>query len=201
MSDWIEWGGGECPVPRGTRVDVQHRDGDVFYDYPAGESGPAENWEYNRCGGDIIHYRLHKSETETRIANLERELEALKRARVEESNKRWEPSKGIYWINRAGEIHKQNEPNRDFAYFGTERSTHKLAQEARDKMWIHNRALAYVHEHAPDWDGSDPWSVFSLDGGDYFAGKSDPTAIGEVTGPQYVMKKLADDLNSGRVTL
>ena len=198
MSDWIEWGGGECPVPRGTRVDVQHRDGDVFYDYPAGESGPAENWEYNRCGGDINHYRLHKSETETRIANLERELEALKRARVEPE--KWDPVGGDWSIGGEGGI--RNAPRYpEFAAFGTERPTRELAEKARDKMRIHNRALAYVHEHAPEWDGTNPWSVFSLDGGDYFAGKSDPTAIGEVTGPQYVMKKLADDLNSGRVVL
>lgn len=27
--DWIEWGGGECPVPPGTIVDVRYRSGQV----------------------------------------------------------------------------------------------------------------------------------------------------------------------------
>lgn len=27
---WIEWGGGECPVPAGTKIDVRDVDGEVW---------------------------------------------------------------------------------------------------------------------------------------------------------------------------
>ena len=194
MSDWIMWLGGKCPVAPSALVDVELRDGEIWL----GEKADGLGWRYEYGDGDIVSYRLHKSETDTRIANLERELEALKRARAEPE--KWDPVGGDWTIGGEGGIRNASRYP-EFAAFGTERPTRELAEKARDKMRVHNRALAYVHEHAPDWDGTDPWSVFSLDGGDYFAGKSDPTAIGEVTGPQYVMKKLADDLNSGRVTL
>ena len=205
MSDWIEWDGGDCPVPRGTRVDVQHRDGDVFYNCPAGEQGPARFWAYNRCGGDIIHYRLHKpkSEIDTRIANLERELEALKRARAAESElDKWEPEGGNWTIGGEGSIRRAPAYS-DFAAFGTERPTRELAEKARDAMRVHNRALAYVHELAPGWDGTGAHAVeyVGTTHPRWVALLSNHTSVGTVTGPRHVMQKLADDLNSGRVVL
>ena len=66
---WIEWGGGECPVPRGTLVDVRYRNGDENHHVGAGlsfcdtGSNPdlnAEDWSKDNSSSDIIAYRLHQ---------------------------------------------------------------------------------------------------------------------------------------------
>ncbi len=67
-SEWIEWQGGECPVPTGTVVDVQYRDGDRQYTGPAGvcrptwgrDASPAFWRDVNGCN-DIVRYRLNNS--------------------------------------------------------------------------------------------------------------------------------------------
>lgn len=63
--EFIPWGGGECPVPLGTLVDVKHRDGDCYTRQKAGfpeqddgEVGYAEDWSHSNCPGDIIGYRI-----------------------------------------------------------------------------------------------------------------------------------------------
>lgn len=64
---WIEWGGGECPVPNGTLVDVQYRDGSYKYKLHANvndpkvwnDAGPAF-WLNEEMAGDIVAYRLSK---------------------------------------------------------------------------------------------------------------------------------------------
>ena len=66
---WIEWNGGECPVPEGTLVDVRYRNGKENYHVKAGvmedSGGSAPDWSATRWSnwdtyGDIIAYRLHK---------------------------------------------------------------------------------------------------------------------------------------------
>lgn len=65
---WIEWGGGECQVPRGTLVDVKYLCGDVNRHIKAGEpdsSGSidtafAVRWSKLGAEYDIIAYRLHQ---------------------------------------------------------------------------------------------------------------------------------------------
>lgn len=66
---WIEWGGGECPVPTGTLVDVRYRNGEENHHIGAGisfddtGSNPdrnAEDWNNDGSPFDIISYRLHK---------------------------------------------------------------------------------------------------------------------------------------------
>lgn len=53
---WIEWSGGECPVPTGTRVDVQFRSGDV-----GTLRGPqAWLWHHFDSVIDILRYRIAK---------------------------------------------------------------------------------------------------------------------------------------------
>lgn len=57
---WIEWYGGECPVPAGTLVDFEHHDGDVYYARPAGEE-EASDWSIDTSWptpGDIVRWRL-----------------------------------------------------------------------------------------------------------------------------------------------
>lgn len=59
---WIEWLGGECPVPMGTLVDVKYRDGGEASCVPAGKfvSGGrfAVEWDHSGVNGDIVAYRL-----------------------------------------------------------------------------------------------------------------------------------------------
>lgn len=56
---WIEWGGGDCPVPKGTLVDVKHRDGEVYFNVLAGIPGCAEDWTHEHTNKrDIVRYRM-----------------------------------------------------------------------------------------------------------------------------------------------
>ncbi len=60
MSEWIEWKGGECPVP-GKKVSVMFRGAGT-----GAESGPglAEVWDWEHDGekfnGEIVAYRIIK---------------------------------------------------------------------------------------------------------------------------------------------
>lgn len=53
---WIEWKGGECPVPQGTLVDIKLRDGRTVYDGNCG----GFRWSHTGMTGDIIAYRIVK---------------------------------------------------------------------------------------------------------------------------------------------
>ncbi len=71
---WIEWGGGECPVPCGTIVDVKHRCGAVSGNQQAWPKHHKESdvvvnpfsnagqafWRHENSVVDIIAYRLHQ---------------------------------------------------------------------------------------------------------------------------------------------
>lgn len=59
---WIEWNGGEQPIPNGSIADVKYRDGTVQLLMPIPGGGPsydyvAYNWSHNGLAGDIIAYR------------------------------------------------------------------------------------------------------------------------------------------------
>lgn len=64
MNDWINWNGGECPVPEGTLVDVKHRDGHEYCGVPAGMPVRAETWTHSddEHPGDIVAYRVSKEQ-------------------------------------------------------------------------------------------------------------------------------------------
>lgn len=68
---WIEWAGGECPVPKNALVDVKLRNNGVD------ECSRADNWQWKHFGNhtDIIAYRLHQPQDANSRANDER-LEA-----------------------------------------------------------------------------------------------------------------------------
>lgn len=65
---WIEWGGGNCPVEKGTLIDVKWRDGRIDDGIQAkvshGHESPnkrnAISWRHFGIAHDIIAYRLHK---------------------------------------------------------------------------------------------------------------------------------------------
>ena len=65
---WIAWGGGECPVAEGVRVDAKFRNNEIAMNCEAGthksDHGTmcAQIWTHDDHPGDIIAYRLHKPE-------------------------------------------------------------------------------------------------------------------------------------------
>lgn len=62
---WIEWGGGECPVEKGVLVDVKIRNGRTEYAQEALSAVSYASypfWSKDDISGDIIAYRLHKSQ-------------------------------------------------------------------------------------------------------------------------------------------
>ena len=69
---WIEWGGGECPVEEGTLVDVRFRDGDDDRNIEAIDL----LWNHENWSADIIAYRLHKPDINSRANDdrLEQDL-------------------------------------------------------------------------------------------------------------------------------
>lgn len=65
--DWIDWPGGECPVPTGTLVDVKWRDGRIDDGIPAKISHDMDSskrnaisWQHHGNSHDIIAHRLHQ---------------------------------------------------------------------------------------------------------------------------------------------
>lgn len=61
MSEWIEWSGGECPVPKGTVIDVKYRDGSERLGAPAltiDNGTGAAFWVRDDVDQDIVAYRL-----------------------------------------------------------------------------------------------------------------------------------------------
>lgn len=55
---WIEWGGGEMPVPKDTYVEVVFRDGTTWHIQEAWNHG----WSHFDNDYDIIAYRVHESD-------------------------------------------------------------------------------------------------------------------------------------------
>ena len=62
-SCWIEWSGGDCPVPRGELVDVVYRDGKTLYRLPAAKinytarDASGSFWRHDGEPNDIVRYR------------------------------------------------------------------------------------------------------------------------------------------------
>ena len=56
----ISWPGGDCPLPDGVTVTIQHRNGDEFTGIlPFGE---ASRWEHYTADTDIINYQIKASQ-------------------------------------------------------------------------------------------------------------------------------------------
>ena len=77
-NDWIEWTGGDCPVAKGTLVDVKYRDGVEALGVTAGtllgdeghvsDNGRgAYNWGSGVSSFGIVAYRLARSAHVTRM--------------------------------------------------------------------------------------------------------------------------------------
>lgn len=86
--DWIEWAGGDCPVAKGTLVDVKYRDGvealGVTAGTKQGDDGHvacnglyAYEWSHAYDGEwEIVAYRLAQSAHVTRLLAERDELKA-----------------------------------------------------------------------------------------------------------------------------
>lgn len=122
---------------------------------------------------------------------------------------KWRPEGGLWLIHDGGYVGKTSRNFDNERNFGTLRKNKEQAEKARDKMRVFNRLLAYVDEHAPDyepdWGASNEkkWFVFydhpakQWDVG-YCTLVQRPSCIFM---PNEVAIKLADDLNSWRVVL
>lgn len=61
---WIEWKGGECPVSKGTLIDIKDRDGEIHVGSEALDwTNEPQHWRHAKSGSmvDIIAYRLTPS--------------------------------------------------------------------------------------------------------------------------------------------
>ncbi len=61
MTQWIEWLGGECPIPDGKLVELQFRNGDALVVAMAG----AWQWWHSGKKHDVVAYREIEVEIET----------------------------------------------------------------------------------------------------------------------------------------
>lgn len=106
---WIEWGGGECPVPCGTMVDVKHRCGAVSENQQAWPKrhkesdvmvNPLSNagqafWRHENSVMDIIAYRLHQPQQAEQPWASEEDLnECIGQDSSTAWSVRWLPSSG-----------------------------------------------------------------------------------------------------------
>lgn len=71
---WIEWGGGECPVPEGALVDVRYRNSEKFPDTfgtialeVGGYGATGRHWNHDGYPNDIIAYRLHQPQEAVQV--------------------------------------------------------------------------------------------------------------------------------------
>ena len=99
--EWIEWYGGECPVPRGTPIGVKHRSS-VVYEGSAG-TGVARRWEHRGSSDDIVQYRFLRPEqapTTTSPATVTAIL-GKAAALMEERGKQYDQPQGERSMGRA----------------------------------------------------------------------------------------------------
>lgn len=117
----------------------------------------------------------------------------------------WEPRGGDFYIDGGGAVHDGIAGFTGYQNFGTEYPTKELAEKARDAMRVHNRLLAYVMEHAPDWDNGefDKRYVYfdHLQNRFMHTVSSSADSIGTVYMPEQVAKDLCEKLNNGIVNL
>ena len=150
----------------------------------------------------------NRTELKRQLAETREQMERLE-AELEQTEQ-WEPEGGQWAITDRSDsdifcFNITGQSPDDVRLGGRAYPTREQAIRARDLMRVHNRALAYVQEHAPDWDGYEPyepWSVCWCKLTKKWKAIFDETeSPGTVFGPRRVMEQLAADLNSGRVKL
>lgn len=61
-NDWIEWHGGECPVPPKTIVLVRFQFNNTLARRPRFADRYNWNWPYPESGGNIVAYRVEHAD-------------------------------------------------------------------------------------------------------------------------------------------
>ncbi len=56
---WIEWRGGECPVSKGTRVDIRYSSGIV----KSARAASNYNWRHEYIDSNVVAYRVTKDQS------------------------------------------------------------------------------------------------------------------------------------------
>lgn len=72
MSDWIEWNGGECPVPAGYtgRVEVRYiGDGEIVGEIMTADQARELRWKHVGRIGDVLAYRLVGESADSKPSN------------------------------------------------------------------------------------------------------------------------------------
>ena len=121
--------------------------------------------------------------------------------------KKWEPEGGKWVISGIGKASDSMSWADGCTTFGVTRKTKAQAEKAAEAMRIHNRLLAYVDEHAPDWvaDWDDSiqtkWYVYKFKNIYHASSMLVNNLIGVVYMPLHVAEDLVKKLNSGEVVL
>ncbi|HGW1316923.1 TPA: hypothetical protein ACNMQ1_005040, partial [Klebsiella pneumoniae] len=91
---WIEWGGGECPVPGDTEVLIKCKS-EGAWDFRRKQRADGVSWTHNDSALDVIAYRLHKTQQAEQPEASEEDLnECIGQDSSTAWSGRWLPSAG-----------------------------------------------------------------------------------------------------------
>lgn len=103
MSEWIEWNGGEMPVPKGTKIKVRYVGGQEL-NCDAGDES-ANDWRENGRTDDIVAYKILEEEPKGH-PNASILMEIAKEAAI--NNEYWKEFEGNliddFWLEINSEI-------------------------------------------------------------------------------------------------
>ena len=160
--------------------------------------------KFNKEEIDVNTLQKQIEEMKQRIAEMEA-LVSNQQEKVEV--KQWQPIGGEWWVDSEGDVLAGMSID-ETRQFGMERPTKEQAEKARDEMRVYHRLLAYVHEHAPDYeynpDDDNYYIENNLDEGvGYYRIDWDCNykRVGLVYMPEDVAEELCRKLNSGEVVL
>ena len=168
-------------------------------------------------GRRFIHLNLvNKIEKETTMNNsLEQNIERMKKeladmevklAAEKKASQKWEPKCGKWVVNVRGEVMLDNIVE-DRSPFGMTFQTKEQAEIASKLMRKRNRIIQYVLEHEPDYKfefvvaGDNCYVYYTHYTNQWERAFECNYQTQQIYMPQWVAKKLVNDLNSGRVVL
>ena len=145
-------------------------------------------------------------------ASLEQNIERMKKELADmeaklKAGEKWDPKGGDWFVDFNGSIDYSTSPRLDHIAFGTAFQTKEQAKVASKLMRERNRIIQYVLEHEPNWKFKNrPFEPNYYVYYDYSHNKWKIADLRSMKGQhiymsEWVAKKLASDLNSGRVVL
>ena len=151
---WIEWGGGECPVERGTLVDVKYSGGEENFgvsaltegwhdDHVRGSNGKrtAVNWVDTLPVSGIIAYRLHKPEVKPEVKPelCESVMRSIPEPEAEGVQSRLDDALAIVKVAAPHLLNEKYKFDGDEVMGERKPSIEQLAQDYRNKLDYANR--------------------------------------------------------------